>query len=249
MKKTNFLLALVLLLAACGPAGQRGQAISGCGSTLSSLSDLLAGNIPSHFESENPVKQGGEIDVMDYFNVLDRLSMRPGYILDYVYHFDGMGGYPILYVRPQDQPAYASEADLPEDTGESYLDYVETDDTAEGYFQYALLSMFARQFYLFWHSNYNDTQVVCDRGDVSQIISGNSFGLAMPLTVKLRALLLHNLAPRVTLNDDTAEVQLITFTKWGGFYLTTFTIRRALPHSILDVQDKNLIHYDCGIMF
>jgi hypothetical protein len=55
--------------------------------------------------------------------------------------------------------------------------------------------------------------------------------------------------PRVILGDETAQVQLITFTKWGGFYLTTYTISRSLPHQILDVQEKNLIHYDCGIMF
>ena len=250
MKKANLLLVLTLLLTACGPAGSKGKVVQGCQSLLSDFYQLQSGDIPSYFESENPVKQGGEVDVMDYFTILNHLSMRPGFVLDYVYHFDGMGGYPVLYARPEGQPAYASEADLPESASQGdYMGYVATDDTSEGYFQFAVMNMFAGQFYLFWHSNYNDTEVLCDRADVRQVTSGNSFGINIPLGVKLRAALLHDLAPRVVLTEDTARVQLITFTKWGGFYLETYTISRSQPHQILNSEARNLIHYDCGIMF
>jgi hypothetical protein len=75
------------------------------------------------------------------------------------------------------------------------------------------------------------------------------FGLRMPVTSRLRAAFLHDLEPAVVIGDQTVEVRFVTFTKWGGFYLTTSMLDRSSPHTILDVQKKNLIPYDCGIMF
>jgi len=120
------------------------------------MSALTGGlEFPANFQTENPVKTGSEFDVMQYFRVLDHLSMQPGYVLDYVYRYDGMGGYPVLYVRPAGQPPYATEADLAaggDSTG--YLDFVQTDDTPESYFQFVVLATMGSQFYLFWHANY-----------------------------------------------------------------------------------------------
>jgi len=106
--------------------------------------------LPANFQTENPVKTGGEFDVMYYFKVLDHLSMEAGYVLDYVYHYDRMGGYPILYAYLIGQPAYATEADLAA-AGKTpdYLDYVQADDTPESYFQFIMLAEMGRQFYKF----------------------------------------------------------------------------------------------------
>ncbi len=249
MKKAYLLLIFALVLAACGSSGRSGEPLSACKVTLSDFYDVQASDIPTHFQVENPAKQGGEIDVMDYFSVLDHLSMAPGFRLDYVYHFDGMGGYPLLYALPTDQEPYATEADMPGAGEQSYLEYVELDDTAESYFQYVLLANYGSQFYLFWHANYNDTQILCNRADVNSIVADKSFGLSIPFMVRLRASLLHDLAPTVTFYEDTVEVRMITFTKWGGFYVETYTLERTSPTRILDVQQKNIIHYDCGIMF
>ena len=104
MKKSSFLIVFVLLLSACGPASDKSGTISTCRATVKAISALTGGlEIPDYFLAENPVKTGSEFDVMDYFSVLDHLSMQPGYVLDYVYHYDGMGGYPVLYARPSGQ--------------------------------------------------------------------------------------------------------------------------------------------------
>jgi len=254
MRKANLVLILVLALAACGPAGGSAETISACRPTLDDLARLFSGvEVPSYFETENPVKQGGEFDAMEYFSVFDHLSMKPGYVLDYVYHYDGMGGHPILYFRPQEQPPYQSEADLPT-TGDwsAYLDYIQAEDTPEGYFQFAVMEMVAGQFYLFWHAGYNDLQIVCDKTEVNKIVSDLSkdgFGLPMSLASRARAALLNEIEPQVVIGEQTVEVRIVTFSKWGGFFLTTETISRSAPHKILDVQQKNLVPYDCGIMF
>ncbi len=253
MKKTNFLLVLVLLLGACGPAPDDSGAISTCRATLDAMSALTGGlEIPANFQTENPIKTGGEFEVMQYFSVLDHLSLQPGYALDYIYHYDGMGGYPVLYVRPADQPPYATEADLAAGgDSRNYLDYVQTDDTPESYFQFVVLAMMGNQFYLYWHANYNDSQIVCDKAAVNSIVSSlnGDFGYRISLASWLRASLLKDVGPSVVLGEQTVEVRLVTFTLWGGFYKEAYTLSRSMPHTIQDVKQKNLVPYECGVMF
>jgi len=253
MNKTSYLLVFVLLLSACGPVSDDNGAISTCRATVDAMSALTGGlEIPDYFLAEEPVKTGGEFDVMQYFSVLDHLSMQPDYVLDYVYHYDGMGGYPVLYARPASQPPYASEADLTASGGgTSYLDSVTTDDTPAGFFQFVVLAMMGNQFYLSWHANYNDSLIVCDKAGVTGILASlnGDFGYRISLIPRLRAALLTDIGPVVNIGGQTVEVRLVTFTRWGGFYMETFTLNRSMPHTIQDVQVKNLVPYECGIMF
>jgi hypothetical protein len=114
------------------------------------------------------------------------------------------------------------------------------------------MDIMANQFYLFWHANYNDTEIVCNRGDVNDIISAVSsgdFGYKLDLLQQTRARAMRNIEPVVNLTVDSANVQVITFTKWGGFYRLTYSISRSFPHKIIDVKEENLVPYDCGVMF
>jgi len=252
MKKTNFLIVLVLLLSACGPASESGV-VSTCRLTVDAMSALIGGlEFPANFQAENPVKTGGEFDVMKYFSVLDHLSLHSDYVLDYVYHFDGMGGYPVLYVRPASQPPYATEVDLVAgNASKKYLDYVQIDDSPESYVQFVVLAMMGNQFYLYWHADYNDSQVVCEKSDVRRIVSGlnGDFGYRISLAAWVRAFLLNDVGPSVNIGEQTVEVRLVTFTLWGGFFQETYTLSRVMPHTIQDVQKKNLVPYECGVMF
>jgi hypothetical protein len=53
----------------------------------------------------------------------------------------------------------------------------------------------------------------------------------------------------VEFGKQMVEVRRMTFTQWGGFYLETYTLSRSMPHTIQDVREKNLVLYDCGVMF
>ena len=189
---------------------------------------------------------------MQYFAVLDHLTMAPGYVLDYVYQYDGMGGSPLLYARPISQSPYTTEADLASsgDTA-SYLDFVQVDDTPESYFQLVLLSLLGEEFYLYWHANYGDIRVVCEKIDVGDIVTGldGNFGYRISLLSRLRAALLDRVQPTVQVGEQAVQIRLVTFTRWGGFYEQIYTVNRSMPHTIQDVQRKNLVPYDCGVMF
>ena len=226
-----------------------------CHETTVAVNDLWSGlTFPQYFREANPARQGDEFDPNRYFVAFTHLTMQDGYVLDYVYHQDGMGGYPLLYARLADQPPYATEADYLAAVSDppDYMSSVVPQDSPEGYFEYAAFAILANQFYLDWHANYNDWQVLCGEDDIEAIIQEldekDSFGTPLTASQKRQARNIKAPQPSVALTDDTATVKLLVFTKWGGFYEREFTIRRA-DHVILDVQDTPLVEYDCGIMF
>jgi hypothetical protein len=254
MKTIHALSILILLIpipAACGPLPPE-EKISGCTDTVSGVRALWTDYpFPESFMSEDPVEDGSEFDPNAYFTVLDGLGMEPGYTLDFVYTYDWLGGYPTLLARPESEAPYLSWADVP-DRHDDYFAHLQADGTPESYFQLAVMSIMARQFYLYWHANYNDVQIVCDHAAVQEIIddlADGDFGYPLPLADRVRALAMRDLAPSVDVGEASVEVRLTTFSKWGGFYRLTYTFERNFPHTILDVQDEELIPYDCGVMF
>lgn len=223
-----------------------------CRETVSGLG-ALTGDLttPEHLQQENAVKTGDDFDVSTYFNVLDHLAMQEGYTLDYVYAYEFLGGRPILYARPSGQEPYQTLTDFTSAEGDrqaSYLDRVVIDGTPEGYFQFAALDIMGEQFYLVWHANYNDARILCDSSDVTNVLEAETFGLPIPEDVAAQAREL-DVEPVVTLGEETAEVQIVVFTKWGGFLCVTFTIGQDFPHQVLDTEAETLVAYDCGVMF
>ena len=256
MKKQIVFLLLALFVSSLScqflsPA-REGTVIASCSEVVAGMGNLQAIGAPDYL-LETGRKQGGEFDVNEYFNVLTHVSMQQGYVLDYVYPIADLGASPILYVRPTDQAPYASMEEIPENTQlPDFHDYLEVQDVEQGYFEYVVMDLLAGQFYLFWHSNYNDTEIVCNREDVNDIISavnGGGFGSKMDLVQQGKARAMTHVEPSVRLADESAIVEVIMFTKWGGFYRLTYTIDRAFPHTITETKDENLVPYDCGVAF
>ncbi len=256
MKKPIIFFLPVLLVSslACQffAPSQPGTVISACSTIVSEVNRLQAGQIPEHLWTTGQ-KRGEELDVNRYFDVLTHLGMREGYALDYVYQIDSLGGYPLLYPRPVDQEPYVSSSAIPENIDwPDFREYLEVEDTEQGYFEYVVMDIMANQFYLYWHANYNDTQIVCNRQQVYDIvgqISSGEFGAALEPAGQAQARTLRNIVPIVYLAGDTAVVEIVTFTKWGGFYRQTYTISREEPHKMIDVQQDNILPYDCGVAF
>jgi hypothetical protein len=229
------------------------SSISPLQDTVDKMAALREGlEFPEHFQVENPGRTGEEFDPNEYFSVLKHLSMEPGYALDYVYQMDFMGGYPILYTRPVDQPRYLTMEDFTEAPAgaiDDYMAHIQADGTPESYFELVLMEINAPQFYLWWHAGYNDMQVVADSRGLDAILSNpDEFGLDLPADVKRAARKL-DLTPVIEIGEDTVTVKVITFTRWGGFYQETYTIQKEFPHTIIEVKSEQLIPYDCGIMF
>jgi hypothetical protein len=241
-------MCVLLLSVACRSISRSAPPTADCQSTVDGLSALQSDlEIPEHFENENAARTGEEFDVNEYFVVLDHLSMEPGYVLDYVYCYDGMGGYPRPYARPEDQPRYVTCGDFRGDR-DDYLAHVRTDDTEEGFFQFVLLHVVGGQFYLYWHAGYYNDAVICDRETVDSIVSVD--GGCDPFSAQQRrAARAIAPAPVVDLGDETVTVEIVTFSKWGGFSQETYEIERGFPYAILDRDSEVLVEYNCGIVF
>jgi predicted small lipoprotein YifL len=236
-----------------------------CSSAVDGLYTLKSGlEFPQYFQAENPVKQGGEFDPNRYFEVLTRLQMAPGYVLDYAYRFDGMGGGPLLYARQSGQEPFKTASDLLAalNTGEKinpdkpsfgwnelYLSRVQVDGSPESYLEFILLAISGGQFYLFWHSNYNDTVILCNP-DLMKYARDelSSFQLELPPEV-LSAAEKIDYTPTVSVEEKSVTVRLVTFSKWGGFSEDVYVLDREDPSKILEQRSTPLVEYDCRIKF
>ena len=260
--RSALLLALFLLsLPACGPT----VTDYGCADAVSALAQLRQGlgEIPANLLTEPPVENGTEFDPNSYFTIFTHLSMQAGYVLDFVYTYDWMGGYPTLYARKSDSQPFLSAADVPPGM-DTYLEHIVVEDSPEGYLEYVLLASSAEQFYLSWHAGYNDRQIVCSSQALRTLVrtlAKTGFGNRIPIGEAVQALAIPSIEPVITSEGftvtetgsthdrETISVQVLTFSRWGGFYRTTFTFNLTFPHTILDVQQELLVPYDCGIMF
>jgi hypothetical protein len=258
MKRTALMIVLLVSLSlSCQlaqsilPGPPPSKLSQACRDSVDGMTHLTSGLVfPNYFEDENPTKRGGEFDANRYFEVLTHLSMQDGYNLDYAYLYDWMGGYPVMYARPTDEPPVKELSDLPQDQT-PYLEYVQADGTLEGYLQYTILSVMADQFYLFWHANYNDYRVLCDQQAIQSIadaIADTDFGNPMDAKTQAQARQLDP-GPTVEISGQTVTVELLVFTKWGGFERWTYTLDKDFPHRIRDLQRETLVPYDCGVMF
>jgi hypothetical protein len=254
-KQSHFILVVVLLSSlACQflIPSRTGSVIYDCAQIVSAVGDLQSVDIPENLLNTG-IKRGDEFDVNEYFNVLTHLSMQDGYTLDYVYQNDSLGGYPLVYARAVDQAPYASVSDIPANTElPDFREHLQVEDVEQGYFEYVVLDIMANQFYLFWHANYNDSLIVCNRQQLYDIVaqvSSGDFGNTMEADQQAKARTLKNIPPIVRLTGDSAVVEIVTFTKWGGFYRQTYTISREVPHTIIDIQPENILPYDCGVAF
>ncbi len=259
---------LCIMAASCSSLETNENTVTNAQDTVSAIANVQPSGIPDHFVPDEPAhiaRAAGDWDVNAYLGALTHLSVEPGYIIDYFYMFEGGGGHPFVYARPADKSPYASfeeylanvPSDAPDSAGETeyaneYLDHIKIDDTREGYFEFVALRLMDDQFYQYWHAAYNDATIVCDADGLQRTLSAadSAFeGSGVPGSVR-RAAAKIDLAPTVEFLDEaTALVRLVIFSKWGGFAELRYTISRDFPHSIINSETQMLVEYDCGASF
>ncbi len=213
-------------------------------------SNIMSGELPDP-----------SLPIMGVFEILDQIQMEEGWVLDYVYHADGMGSYPVLYARKDTQDPYenkeqllAAQEQCEASTSQAcpdYLSHIRPNGTPLSYLQLVLLNISGEQFYLGWHANYNDTIPVATREGLEDVLTklrDGEFGIAMnPLEViKARSL---DFAPRVKQLNEKIFVRYVTFSKWGGFIEWNLELNSDDPSFWQLDEGKILLPYDCGIMF
>lgn len=263
-QKLNTLVCICLIIgllpSACAPRDT--FILSTCSDLNQSIEQILsspAAQFPERFY-ETPLRTDTDFDPAVFFQIFPNLSMKDGYVLDYVYYVAGGGGEPVLYARPIDQEPYLSTDDfLAAEGGEitdyiiydkqDYLNDVEIVDIPQGYFEFVLFRNYVDQFYLFGLGASDDTRIVCDAKDVKQIITEvntGDFGYKFTDSQQKQARSMRDIEPRVTIKGNIATVELTSFTIWGGFFRQIYTIDRSYPHT-LQFNEINLVPYESGV--
>lgn len=218
------------------------------------------------FDFNTCIKGEDWFDINDYFTVLTHIAMQDGYILDYVYYDYYWGGHPVIYARAENQKPFKNYeewlADEPIRSSWNLITFVKDkintasenkiiiDDSKEGFFEYVVLQIMGGQFFLSWHSLYNDKKIICDPLVVDNLVEELEMWdvQALPAETIEKAYLL-DYEPVIVFHRDTVEVTVMTFSKWGGFVRMTTVVNREYPHTIIDVQRETILGYSCGVTY
>ena len=239
------------------PGGGSGEMPLVCQPRVDALVQLTgAQQLPSNLANPDARRSDQDFDANQLFTLLPSLQMQPGYQLDYVYHFDGLGGFPYLYARPESQPRFVTEAEYTrtlstQPVGAPYLEHVQGDGSPQSFLDLALLVRLGERFYIYWHAGYGDAAVVCDPKvlkDLVASLANPEIGKPMPKEDQALARKLDP-APVVRLDPDKVTVELLTFSIFTGFDRQVLVFRREPPHTLLESTRQNLVPYNAGIVY
>lgn len=269
----KYILILCLLFFSCGKKYNDSEKAIGYQDTVDKVERILNQIPPADFKGrrDSTLKPDNAFDPNTYFSALHHIKLKPGYVLDYTLYNGGLGGNPILYARKiNDKPfntlhEYTEKLkELGKMSDKSYKissdnnpysveSAIELTDSDESYLEYIIFIIMSEQFYLMWHSNYNDYQVVFTKEKLAGILNDIS-DISDSLKAKVPSL---SLEPSVVRKDSVIEVSLPVFSHWGGLVRRRYNISRSDFHRIrylnwhpstIDKKDI-LLKYDCGIMF
>ena len=229
-------------------------ALSPMAGILEEASACRRKEIPESLLVQNaPIVRGG-IEVDSCLALFPRLSLEPGYVLDFVYDYQGIGGHPILYARLRDEASFSNLEEFrkryprehflgsPDRFDPFYLEKIHADDTADGFLQLAMFVLTAEQFYVFSHALYSVVEPVLNSDTLLAICK------VLPEQLRKQAAAI-DFQPRVDMGADAVCVEYVVFGEWIGFKRVSWTVHRVFPHKLLKVEEQLLLEHTNPIRF
>ena len=205
------------------------------------LSSVANSAWPNVDDLESRADQEGLFDPNYYFTVFTNVSLEVGYELDFAYFRSWFQGDPWVYLK---NPNTTSEP--AEECGDWHLK-VHLNGTPESYLEYAVLYLFADEFYLSGHAvKYSAGRIISSKAEFERLVNGR-LRLAHRSMLKVCEL---DFFPRIRMEQDTVEVSIATFSPWRGLVRLRIDMEKEFPHQIIDWEwGATLIDCDCGIEF
>lgn len=193
-------------------------------------------NFPDNEEDLKELKE--TIKIEKYFDLLPNISIEKGWKVDYGYHKDQHGGSPRIFAYKK---CYQTELNqnkyLPPNKAENYLKHINLDGTKDSYLQYIILILLGNQFALYWHSNYNDKEIIFTKNAIEKILKRKDDYFRFEEKFKDIARNI-NPEPNIKINIEKVLVRIVIFTKWGGFIEHTYHIDRNFPRQLLPPNQR-----------
>lgn len=203
--------------------------------------------VPDNEEDFKRLKETIKVD--KYFDLLPNISVEQGWKFDYGYHKDQYGGAPRIFAYKEcDEKELARNKYLPPDKGDHYLKHISLDGSADSFLQYIILRLLGEQFALFWHSLYNDKEIVFTQNAVEEILNRDNDKINFDKKF-IEAAKKIKPNPYVKIDIEKVLVRIVIFTKWGGFIEHNYQINKSSPHEITNKEEKTLVEYRCGIRY
>ena len=126
------------------------------------------------------------------------------------------------------------------DPGNKLCNNLIPDDSQEGYLQYLFFNQMGEQFALFWHSNYGEKTVLCNKMDVEFFISKERKESFEYNENKIRDLLNFDLSPTVELDSTNCTIRWYEIYTHAGIYKNTYAIERRYPFRVKSIVSEQI---------
>ena len=264
------MMCMLFSLAACSWLGIEGRLNPITTQKTASAITTLVRNQPFPDQYYDAVTYDPEIafDPNLLLEPLTHLRIKPGYTLDFVYHLnlDFGAGYATVYAHKKTAPRFETLESFLAQQGQcdpdlnpaacECTDFIETDGTKEGYFEFVLFDIMRHQIYLFGHSEYGEMEVITSKARLDVLAEeinndrDDFYSWGIPFSDgEKKSIRQIDPVPRVIITEEEVTVRMIYFSRWGGFYEVVETITPNMPHTITNIDVNNILKYDCGIMF
>ena len=220
-----------------------------------------------------PTEYGGErmsqlsdaptrFDPNRWFEVFSHVRPQPGYVLDFVYRFWGNGGFPLLYLRRENETRlksceeywqrFGGASNTPVPHGNKpLLEHLKYDATPEGYFEFVVFYINAPRFHLHWHNQAGEIEFIVSHDALAQVLSGiatttivggsqTSSGLAEPQGQQLLTL---DPRPKIWLgnNGRSALVTLLVWELGESFAWKRYCVN--YPYQPVESETQLILRY------
>ena len=208
-----------------------------------SMYDIQSFGIPKDLETAFGCCPHGIDDAIDFNRFLECfpcLKMKPGYVLDYIFDLKPWESKIYLYAREKSALPFLTTKQFLSKYAEDSIDFLSKMDvsfTPEGMFDLALFCMMIRTVYLWDHGNYNYKTFLYTPEKTILFRNAEYY----------QDLLRIYQSPYCVFDNDKYNVSMLTQSEWGGVYLSTVSFDKDLK--TINIEEENLIEYDCGILF
>jgi hypothetical protein len=189
-------------------------------------------------------KRPGAFDPNCYFAVLRHLSMEEGYVLDWVYAYDGVSGQPMLYARRSDESPAEDILDFKTARGYyNVLEHIIVDGTDAGYTELVILQTIGARFYLVGRAEQDQPPLpYCESGLLDSVVK--CLGYMGSDTHRFLELPLADREPGVVLDDQHAQVWVFSYDYRAGRLLRlTYVFERHFPHTLVDSTSEIVVSH------
>lgn len=211
-------------------------------------------------DTNTKIKKTNDYSLMPLMEALPHLKIKEGYVLDFVQCGSRMGSRPILYTRKINaerfpdwfiDKSFNAKADLKADN--EWENMLLAEPSPESVWEAVLLAELGFQFNLWWHSGYEQKEIV-DNLTVFFAESQESL-----FTKRIRESIIGEkydklqkweFKPRVEMNGNSGTAYYCTFSPFRGFSL----LKRKVSFdnwkvSIAEAETIDTISYYCGIRY